>query len=180
MGQNTITKAWVYVYASVGAKAIYCTFSLHAYCQTLLEAAGRTTFPLWKVHRAALLFCTDVVLVILHWAFKEALQTERYNVHLLFHSLQITRQCRIHLIIVAEIIYLSLIVVDYGCLECTIIPKHLMVLLQNPYFFMDSPNPVPYLAAFTSEQPIVVSRHFVSTDRTALLWLWSAAVWLCL
>ena len=40
-------------------------------------------------------------------------------------------------------------------------------------------NPVSYLAAFTSEQSIVVSWHFVPTDGTALLCLCSA-VWLCL
>lgn len=49
-----------------GVGTIYCTFSFHAHCQTLLEAAERTTFPLRKVHSAALLFCTDVMLVILH------------------------------------------------------------------------------------------------------------------
>lgn len=44
---------------------------------------------------------------------------------------------------------------------------------------MDYPNPVSYLAAFASEQSIVVSWHFVSTDGTVPLWLWPA-VRLCL
>lgn len=42
------------------------SFSLHPHRQTLLKATGGTTFPLRKVHRAALLFCTSVMLVILH------------------------------------------------------------------------------------------------------------------
>lgn len=42
------------------------TFSFHAHSQTLLEAAERASFPLGKVHRAALLFCTGVMLVVLH------------------------------------------------------------------------------------------------------------------
>lgn len=50
------------VYFCVG---VY-TFSSHADRQTLLEAAGGTTFPLGKVHGTPLLFCTGVVLVILH------------------------------------------------------------------------------------------------------------------
>lgn len=46
--------------------AVDCTFSLHAHSQTLLKAAERTTFPLGKVHGAALLFRAGVMLVILH------------------------------------------------------------------------------------------------------------------
>lgn len=65
------------------------TFSFHADCQTLLEAAGRTTFSLGKVHRAALLFCTSVMLVILNWAFKESLQRGKEYVRV-FHTLQLT------------------------------------------------------------------------------------------
>lgn len=33
----------------------------------------------------------------------------------------------------------------------------LLVLLEKKDFFMDYPNPVSYLATFTSEQSIVVS-----------------------
>lgn len=55
------------------------TLSLHAHCQTLLEAAVWTTLPLGKVHGAALLFCTGVMLVILYCAFKEALRREKQN-----------------------------------------------------------------------------------------------------
>ena len=102
-----------------GAGGIYCTFSLHAYCQTLLEAAGRTTFPLWKVHGAALLFCTGVMLVILHWAFKEALQRETdckpaasFFVHYWCH----------------RNLTFSSIAVDCGYMACTTTQKHLMEL----------------------------------------------------
>ena len=78
------------VYASVrGVGAVYCTFSLHAHCQTLLEAAERATFPLREVHGAALLFRTGVTLVILHRAFKEALQREREKGYLVLQSLTI-------------------------------------------------------------------------------------------
>lgn len=42
------------------------TFPLHAHRQALLEAAIRAAFPLGRVHRAALFFCTGVMLVILH------------------------------------------------------------------------------------------------------------------
>lgn len=50
----------------MGAGAFYFTFSLHANCQTLLEATKRTPLPLRKVHGAVLLFCAGVLLAILH------------------------------------------------------------------------------------------------------------------
>lgn len=76
------------------------------------------------------------------------------------------------IIFVTEILYLSSIVVEYGCITT----KKLVVLLQNAHFYMDFPNPDLYLAAFTSEQPVVVSWHFVSADGAALLWLRSVVL----
>lgn len=71
MEQNTIRHKYV-IMCVCGV----CTFSSHAHCQTLLEAAERTTFPLCQVHGAALLLRTGVVLVVLHRALKEALKKQ--------------------------------------------------------------------------------------------------------
>lgn len=66
MAQRGKTQVQRQNYVLYAKGKVNSTFSLHAYSQTLLEAAERTAFPLRKVHRAALLVYTCVVFVILH------------------------------------------------------------------------------------------------------------------
>ena len=55
-------------------KNVLLTFQSHANLKTLLKSAERTPFPLSFINAARLVFCTDVLLVVLDRPFEKALQ----------------------------------------------------------------------------------------------------------
>lgn len=128
-----------------------CTFFLHAHCQTFLEAAKRAPLPLWEVHGTPLLLWAGVLLVVLDRTLEEALRST-------------DRQCKTAIFFCCQLGDHSNGQKKPTDTEIALVTIAHLRLYYSWWF---------YLAAFTSEQPIVIPRHFVSAHRAAFLHSWS-------